>query len=99
MFGIIMAGGRGTRFWPLSRKANPKQLLNIVGDSTMLQMTVDRLKKMKNVEEFFIITGSDMGPKIKKMIKGETCDFDTSSLSKREWNELMESFGFKEKVI
>ena len=33
---------------------------------------------------------------IKKMIKGEKCDFDTSSLSKREWNELMESFGFKE---
>ena len=54
MFGIIMAGGRGTRFWPLSRKANPKQLLNIVGDTTMLQMTVDRLQKMKNIEDIFI---------------------------------------------
>jgi len=35
---------------------------------------------------------------IKKMIKGETCDFETSKLSKREWNELMESFGFKEHI-
>ena len=36
---------------------------------------------------------------IQKLIKGEKCDFDSSSLSKREWNELMESFGFKEKMI
>ena len=36
---------------------------------------------------------------IKKMIKGETCDFNSSALSKREWNELMESFGFKEKIV
>ena len=70
MVGIIMAGGRGTRFWPSSRKANPKQLLNIVGDTTMLQMTVDRLQKMKNIEDIFIITGADLAPKIKKMIKG-----------------------------
>tara|TARA_B100001123_G_scaffold410517_1_gene505751 strand:+ start:94 stop:1041 length:948 start_codon:yes stop_codon:yes gene_type:complete len=36
---------------------------------------------------------------IQKMLKGETCDFENSSLSKREWNELMESFGFKEHLI
>ena len=36
---------------------------------------------------------------IQKMIKGESCDFDSSQLSKREWNELMESFGFKEKIL
>ena len=36
---------------------------------------------------------------IQKMIKGKTCDFDTSNLSKREWNELMDSFGFKEKIL
>ena len=36
---------------------------------------------------------------ISKMIKGESCDFENSKLSKREWNELMESFGFKEKMI
>ena len=36
---------------------------------------------------------------IQKMIKGQPCDFETSKLSKREWNELMESFGFKEKIL
>ena len=36
---------------------------------------------------------------VQKMIKGEKCDFDSSSLTKREWNELMESFGFKEKIL
>jgi thymidylate synthase (FAD) len=36
---------------------------------------------------------------IQKMMKGEKCNFGTSNLSKREWNELMESFGFKEKIL
>ena len=36
---------------------------------------------------------------IQKMLKGQKCDFDDSKLSKREWNELMESFGFKEKIL
>ena len=36
---------------------------------------------------------------VKKMIKGETCDFDSSGLSKREWNELMESLGFKQNLV
>ena len=39
MFAVIIAGGRGTRFWPASRKHHPKQLLNIIGDHSMLQMT------------------------------------------------------------
>ena len=68
MYCVIMAGGRGTRFWPSSRRENPKQLLNIVGDASMLQMTVDRLKKMKNVEDIFIVTGEDLAPKIRKLI-------------------------------
>ena len=70
MYAVIMAGGRGTRFWPASRKENPKQLLNIVGSETMLQITVDRMKKLKSVEDIFIITGKDLAPKIKKTIKG-----------------------------
>ena len=50
MFGVIIAGGRGTRFWPSSRKNNPKQLLDIIGPDTMLQMTIDRLKKINSLE-------------------------------------------------
>ena len=51
MFGVIIAGGRGTRFWPISRKKRPKQLLNIIGDQSMLQMTVDRLRKIRFIED------------------------------------------------
>ena len=36
---------------------------------------------------------------VQKMLKGENCDFKNSNLTKREWNELMESFGFKEKIL
>jgi len=43
---VILAGGRGTRFWPRSRTRTPKQLLNIVGEDTMLQQTVARLKPL-----------------------------------------------------
>jgi len=41
---VILAGGRGTRFWPRSRSKTPKQLLNIVGKGTMLEQTVARLR-------------------------------------------------------
>ena len=69
MYCVILAGGRGTRFWPTSRKNNPKQLLNIIGNESMLQMTVNRLKKLKNVEDIFIVAGKDLAPKIGKIIK------------------------------
>ena len=36
---------------------------------------------------------------VQKMLKGDKCDFESSKLSKREWNELMESLGFKEKIL
>ena len=70
MYAVIIAGGRGTRFWPASRKKNPKQLLNIVGKETMLQITVDRLKKLKCGEDVFIVTGQQLAAKISETIKG-----------------------------
>ena len=68
MFAVIIAGGRGTRFWPASRKNKPKQLLNIIGEHSMLQMTVDRLRKMKNVEDIFIITGKHLEKSIQSTV-------------------------------
>ena len=50
---VILAGGRGTRFWPRSRMRTPKQLLNIVGKRTMLQQTVERLWKLISPERFW----------------------------------------------
>ncbi|MFQ6674616.1 MAG: mannose-1-phosphate guanylyltransferase [Fidelibacterota bacterium] len=70
MDGVIMAGGRGTRFWPLSRNSSPKQLLSIIGDRSMLQMTVDRLRKIDFVRDIYIVTGRDLESKIKHEIEG-----------------------------
>ena len=67
---VILAGGSGTRFWPYSRHHHPKQLLNIIGDTSMLQMTVDRLKKIKKVTEIYIITRKNLYDLIIQNIKG-----------------------------
>ena len=54
---LIMAGGKGTRFWPLSTEEKPKQFLNLVGEKTMIQMTVDRILPMIPIERIFVCTG------------------------------------------
>ena len=56
MIALIMAGGIGTRFWPLSRKTNPKQFLNIISEDSMLQMTVKRLHAKIKIEDIYIVT-------------------------------------------
>lgn len=56
-YGLILAGGRGTRFWPRSRKHNAKQVLNIgVGDATLIQATVERLAPLIPPERIWILT-------------------------------------------
>jgi len=57
MYIVILAGGSGTRFWPLSRAARPKQLISITGDRTMLQRTVERVLPLKP-KRILIITNS-----------------------------------------
>ena len=54
---LIMAGGKGTRFWPLSTEEKPKQFLNLIGDDTMIQMTVNRIKPIIPIERIFVCTG------------------------------------------
>ncbi len=56
-YAVIMAGGRGERFWPKSRQHLPKQFLSLLGDRTMLQKTVDRLKRLVEPEQIYIVTG------------------------------------------
>jgi mannose-1-phosphate guanylyltransferase len=58
MIALIMAGGVGTRFWPLSRESKPKQFLNIISERSMLQMTVDRLLKRFKIKDIYIVTGA-----------------------------------------
>ncbi len=56
---VILAGGRGTRFWPLSRKRRAKQLLALDGSQTMIQQTVKRLLPMAPAGQFWVITNGD----------------------------------------
>src|ERR1700679_3781031 len=55
-YGLILAGGRGTRFWPRSRKRHAKQVLNIAGDRTLIQETVDRLAPLIPPQRIWILT-------------------------------------------
>jgi len=61
---VILAGGRGTRFWPLSRKKRAKQLLALDGKHTMIQQTVQRLLPLALAKKFWIITNEDLRPAI-----------------------------------
>ncbi|MBC8287983.1 MAG: mannose-1-phosphate guanylyltransferase/mannose-6-phosphate isomerase [Nitrospinae bacterium] len=56
MYGVILAGGSGTRFWPTSREQSPKQLQKIVGTRTMLQNTVQRLLPLISIENLYLGT-------------------------------------------
>ena len=59
MFAIVMAGGSGTRLWPLSRRETPKQLLPLTGDTSLLQQTVARLGTLLKPHDIYIITSQD----------------------------------------
>ncbi len=57
MFAVIMAGGKGTRFWPRSREKMPKHLLDILGERTILRETVDRIRPIVPAERTLVVTG------------------------------------------
>jgi mannose-1-phosphate guanylyltransferase len=65
---IILAGGRGTRFWPLSRKRRGKQLLALDGHRTMIQQTVARLLPIAPPRHFWIVSNHDLRPAIVRQL-------------------------------
>lgn len=68
MFALILAGGAGTRLWPGSRAAMPKQLLKLSGHKTMMQATVDRILPLVSPEHIFVATNREYGPLIKQQV-------------------------------
>jgi mannose-1-phosphate guanylyltransferase len=83
---VIMAGGAGTRFWPESRLARPKQLLPLAGPRSMLQMTVDRLGDLASRENVWILTAEKLVDAVAEQLPGvsrshligEPCKRDTA---------------------
>jgi mannose-1-phosphate guanylyltransferase len=65
---VILAGGRGTRFWPLSRKKRAKQLLALDGKQTMIQQAVARLLPLAPPKQFWVITNEDLRPEIARQL-------------------------------
>ena len=83
---MIMAGGSGTRFWPASRHATPKQLLQLSGDQTMIQATVRRLGSLVPVSRVLVVTSERLVATVASQLPelpgtsiiGEPCRRDTA---------------------
>jgi mannose-1-phosphate guanylyltransferase len=67
-YAVILAGGKGERFWPLSRTQHPKQLLHITSRKTMLQETIDRVKGLIPVDRTKVVTGENIKKAILKHV-------------------------------
>ena len=66
--GLILAGGRGTRFWPKSRRATAKQVLRLFGDRSLIQQTVDRLRPVLPPERIWILTNGHLRDEIVRQL-------------------------------
>jgi len=83
---IIMAGGSGTRFWPASRQATPKQLLSLVGEESMIRQTADRFGELAPPERRMVVTNRRLVDAVREQlpdlpaesIVGEPCKRDTA---------------------
>ena len=67
-FVIIMAGGRGERFWPVSREKTPKQLITLLGKRSFLQQAVDRVLPLVPLQNILIITNAVQAPTVRKQL-------------------------------
>ena len=83
---VIKAGGAGTRFWPASRVDRPKQLLDLAGERTMIQATMDRLEGLVPPEQMLVVTNQRLVDPIREQLPeipaecviGEPCKRDTA---------------------
>src|SRR5258707_7794991 len=67
-FVIIMAGGKGERFWPVSREKTPKQLITLLGNRSFLQQTVDRVLPLVPLKNILVITNQVQSPEVRKQL-------------------------------
>lgn len=70
IFPVVMAGGSGTRFWPLSRKDRPKQFLPLAGDEPMLAATVARLPPLARLDRTFVVCGPAHARLARRLLPG-----------------------------
>lgn len=68
VYALILAGGVGTRLWPRSRRNRPKQLLSLIGEQSLLQMTVERIRPIIPPERVFVMTNAEYVPTIRSQV-------------------------------
>lgn len=68
MYAVILAGGTGERFWPLSRHEKPKQFLSLFGNRSMLQLTMDRIVRLVDPSNVYVVTGEIYSELVKKQL-------------------------------
>lgn len=68
LFAVIMAGGGGTRLWPASRRLRPKQSLRLLGDRTLFQLAVDRVRSLLPVDQILVVTGVDQAALLRQQV-------------------------------
>lgn len=64
LYALILAGGKGTRLYPLSRSKNPKQFLKVINDKSFLRNTVDRIKPLVSKENIYVVTNKEYIEKV-----------------------------------
>lgn len=75
IYNVIMAGGGGTRFWPLSRQEVPKQLINLSGEDALINETINRIEHLSSKENLFIVTNEKQVNALKDIVQ-DKCIFD-----------------------
>lgn len=74
VYSVVLAGGGGTRFWPLSRQCKPKQVLNLSGHDTMINETVKRMSDLIPQENVYIVTNKSQGTILREVLSKEVPD-------------------------
>ena len=70
IYGLILAGGKGSRLYPLSRADQPKQFLKIINDKSFLVNTVERITPLIDKNNIYVVTNMDYRDKIKEELQG-----------------------------
>ena len=84
LYVLILAGGSGERFWPLSRKSRPKQLLSLFGDGTLLEATLSRLDGLVPAKNILILTNADQEAGVRALAKNLPAENIVAEPAKRD---------------
>ncbi|MBL9178174.1 MAG: mannose-1-phosphate guanylyltransferase [Verrucomicrobiaceae bacterium] len=83
-YALILAGGSGQRFWPISRDAQPKQLLKLFGDKSLLELTIERLDGLVPKENILILTNQQQEVAVRAIAKGLPAENIVAEPEKRD---------------